>query len=171
MKYSDYKFYVLNFLLLFLTGQVWAESLSLPKATSCTLKVSPDQQAFMLNQCKLAAQSGDSEAQYLLGLYYSDGQLTQPDYPQAISWLKEASSQASVEAQIRLADMYKSGIGVPVDNLQAYVIYKIASINGSDLAMDQADIVAERLTPQELQEANYILGKVFKGYLKEINPQ
>lgn len=169
MKYRDCKFYFLNFLFLFLSSHVLAEVISLPKATSCSLKVSPDQQAFMISQCKLAAQSGDKDAQYLLGIYYSDGKLIPPDFSEAIYWLKAASSQASVDAQVRLADMYSMGTGVAVDNLQAYVIYKIASINGSDFAMDQADVVSERLTPQELQQANYILGKAFKGYLKEIN--
>lgn len=169
MKYSDCKFYFLNFLFLLLSSYAWSDSLSLPKASSCSLRFSPDQQAFVIKQCQKAAQAGDSNAQYLLGLYYSEGTLTPPDYNQAIYWLKEASSQASVEAQVRLGDMYKSGIGVPVDSLQAYVIYKIASINGSDVAMDQADAVAENLSQQELQQANYILGMAFKEYLSKIN--
>lgn len=169
MKFKRNKFYFINVLFFFISGHVLADGLSLPKETSCSLNVSPDQQELMLKQCKIAANSGDSDAQYLLGVYYSDGKLRQPDFPKAIYWFKEASSRASVDAQVRLADMYKLGLGVPADRLQAYVIYKIASINGSDYAMDQADLVAESLTPQELQQANYILGKAFKGYLKEVN--
>ena len=63
--------------------------------------------------------------------------------------------------------MYFKGQGTPINNLQAYIIFKIAGINGSDEAMDVADQVASHMTQQELQKANIILGKTFRTYLQQ----
>jgi len=158
-------------LLLLLSNYLLADSLKLPPATSCALNVAQQQREQLLQQCLNAANAGDKEAQYQLGLYYSEGKLTAANYPLAISWLKKASSQAHLNAQVKLGYLYFKGQGTPVDNLQAYIIFKIAAINGSDEAMDVADEVATQMTPQELQQANTILGKTFRNYLQTIRKQ
>lgn len=162
------KFYSLSCLLLLFSNQLLAERLDLPPITSCTFNVPQEQQAFMLDRCLVAAKGGDKDAQYQLGLYYAEGKLVAADYAEALYWLKQASSQAHVPAQVKLANMYFKGQGISVDNLQAYVIFKIAGINGSNRAMDKAELVSERMTPQELQQANCILGKTFQHYLKNM---
>lgn len=155
--------------LLFISMSVIADNgLSLPTATSCSLDAPVDQQAVLLNRCMISAEAGDAEAQYQLGLYYSEGKYIEPNYQRAIHWFKQASMLAHVEAQVRLGYIYFEGLGVPVNFLQSYIIFKIAGINGSDEAMDQADIVAEKMTIQELQQANFILGKTFRFYLKAL---
>lgn len=154
-------------LLLFISQSLFADNFKLPQATTCALDVPQQQRAPLLNQCLTAANSGDKEAQYQLGLYYSDGLLTPPNYPLAISWFKKASLQAHLGAQVKLGYMYFKGQGTPINNLQAYIIFKIAGINGSDEAMDVADQVASHMTAQELQKANIILGKTFKAYLQQ----
>ena len=160
---------MVSLILLMVSPFVLADELDVPSVTSCALNVSQDQREQAFKQCKVAAQAGDKEAQYQLGLYYYEGQLIEPNYFESIYWLKQASSQAHTEAQLQLARMYVLGKGVPVNRIQAYVIFKIASINGSDAAMDEADNLTSQMSLQELDEANYILGKIFKSYLKSIN--
>lgn len=155
-------------LLMFLPCAFATES-DFPVVTNCVLNVSPDLQEQAIKRCKVAAQAGDKEAQYQLGLYYSEENQVSPNYLESIYWLKQASSQAHTDAQLQLARMYVSGKGVPVNKIQAYVIFKIASINGSDLAMDEADNLTSQMSLQELDEANYILGKILKSYLKSIH--
>lgn len=168
MNSSCCKFYSLSCLLLLFSNQLLAEALNLPPITSCTFNVPEEQQAFMLERCLMAAKAGDKDAQYKLGLYYAEGKLAPVNYSQALYWLQQASAQAHIPAQVKLGYMYFNGQGTPVNNLQAYVIFKIAGINGSDQAMDEADVVSEKMTPQELQQANFILGKTFRHYLKSI---
>lgn len=158
-------------LLLLIANYLLADDLQLPPATSCALNVPQQQRDQLLTRCLSAANAGDKEAQYQLGLYYSEGKLTPVDYPKAISWFKKASMQADLEAQVKLGYLYFKGQGTPVNNLQAYIIFKIAGINGSDEAMDVADEVANQLTPQELQQANIILGKTFRAYLQKTRQQ
>lgn len=169
MNSSYCKFYSISCLLLLFVNQLLAEGLNLPTITSCTFNVPKEQQAFMLDRCLMAAKAGDEDAQYQLGLYYGEGKLVTANYPEALYWFKQASAHAHVDAQVRLGYMYLQGQGVPVNNLQAYIIFKIAGINGSDEAMDEADVAADLMSPQELQQANYILGKTFRLYLKNIN--
>lgn len=153
------------------SGGLFAQSLPihLPTATSCTLNVPVGQRNVFLRQCMELAQANHKEAQYQLGLYFSQNQLTPPNYTQAIYWFKSASSQAHADAQLQLGYMYLTGKGVSASNLQAYIIFKIASVNGSDEAMDAADLVANRMTPDELQQATVILGKAFRNYIVELS--
>lgn len=146
-----------------------ANDFGFPPITSCALNVSQELRSHAVTQCKVAADAGDKEAQYQLGIYYYDGRLIETNYFESVYWLKKASSQAHVDAQLQLARMYVFGKGVPVNKIQAYVIFKIASINGSDLAMDEADSLASQMSLQELDEANYMLSRIFKNYLKLIN--
>lgn len=142
-----------------------APLLQLPSAVSCNLNVPLSQRDVFLKRCIELAQANNQEAQYQLGLYFSQGILTPPNYAEAIYWFKQASLQAHVHAQLQLGYMYFKGEGVSVDNLQAYIIFKIASINGSDEAMDAADLAANHMTPKELQQATAILGKAFRQYM------
>lgn len=169
MKYFYNKYYLISLILWIGSFCALANNLDPLPVTSCALNVPQEQREQALNQCKVAAQADDKEAQYQLGIYYGDDKLIEANYIESIYWLKRASSQAHVGAQLQLARMYVLGKGVPVNKIQAYVIFKIASINGSDEAMDEADSLASQMSLQELDEANYILGKFFKNYLKSVN--
>lgn len=158
-------------LLLLISNYLLADNLQLPPSTSCALNVPQQQIDQLLARCLNAANAGDKAAQYQLGLYYSEGKYAPVDYPRAIKWFKKASMQAYLDAQVKLGYLYFKGQGTPVNNLQAYIIFKIAGINGSDEAMDVADEVASRLTPQELQQANIILGKTFRAFLQKTSKQ
>ena len=66
-----------------------------------------------------AAELGDSEAQYKLGLMYLDGQGVKKDETEAVRWLRKAAEQGQPDAQLRLGWMYKKGQGVVKDETEA----------------------------------------------------
>jgi TPR repeat protein len=80
---------------------------------------------------KLAAERGDAEAQYMLGVrYYMTGMggMNVKDQAEAIKWLRMASNQGHSNAQFMLAHCYESGQCVPMDKIEAYAYWKIGSL-------------------------------------------
>jgi hypothetical protein len=67
-----------------------------------------------------SADQGLAEALEQLGRYYHVGKFMQPDMRQAIIFLKEAASLNNLNAQIRLAQIYNSGSGSPLDFPELY---------------------------------------------------
>jgi TPR repeat protein len=64
--------------------------------------------------------------------------------------------------------MFFRGEGVPANNVQAYIVLKMAAVNGSDEAMDSADLIAAQMPREELEIASQILGQIFRSYLLEL---
>lgn len=64
--------------------------------------------------------------------------------------------------------MFFRGEGVPANNVQAYIVLKMASVNGSDEAMDSADLVSAQMRRDELEIASQVLGQIFRSYLLEL---
>ncbi|MEW6560686.1 MAG: tetratricopeptide repeat protein, partial [Pseudomonadota bacterium] len=60
-----------------------------------------------------AADQGDADAQYNLGVMYANGQGVPQDYAQAASWFRKAADQGYAAAQNNLGIMYANGQGVP----------------------------------------------------------
>ena len=80
---------------------------------------------------KLAAERGDAEAQYMLGVrYYMTGMggMNVKDQAEAIKWLLMASNQGNSNAQFMLAHCYEFGQCVPMDKIEAYAYWKIGSL-------------------------------------------
>ena len=65
------------------------------------------------------AESGDAQAQYNLGLSFSDGGRNAPDYKQAAAWYLKAANQDHAKAQYILGVMFANGRGVPRDDGKA----------------------------------------------------
>lgn len=62
-----------------------------------------------------AADQGLSEALEQIGRYYHVGKFVQVDMDRAIRYLKEAATLKNLKAQIRLAQIYNTGLGSPLD--------------------------------------------------------
>ncbi|ATG78865.1 tetratricopeptide repeat protein [Pseudoalteromonas sp. 1_2015MBL_MicDiv] len=67
-----------------------------------------------------AAQQGLAAALEQLGRYYDTGRLVQQDKTMAITYLREASSQGNLKAQLRLVKLFNDGFGSPRDFEDAY---------------------------------------------------
>ena len=74
-----------------------------------------------LHYMRQAADQGLPESLEQLGRYYHQGKFMQVDTRQAIIFLKQAATLNSLKAQIRLAEIYNSGDGSPLDFPELYV--------------------------------------------------
>ena len=77
-----------------------------------------------------AAESGDADCQYGMGLLYSEGIVVPMDDIQALTWFGLAAEQEHGEAQYKLGVMHANGWGVPMDEGEAMKWYGLASENG-----------------------------------------
>jgi hypothetical protein len=52
--------------------------------------------------------------------------------------------------------------------VQAYILLKMAAVNGAEDALDMADEVTEQMPRDELEHATQVLGQIFRKYLLEL---
>ena len=77
-----------------------------------------------------AAESGDADSQYGMGLLYSEGIVVPMDDIQALKWFGLAADQGHGEAQYKLGVMHANGWGVPMSEVEAMQWYQLAAENG-----------------------------------------
>jgi TPR repeat protein len=77
-----------------------------------------------------AAEQGDANAQYNLGIMYVDGLGVKKDYLQAATWYRKAAKQGHASARYNLGVMYENGQGVKKDYVQAIAWYRKAAEQG-----------------------------------------
>ncbi|MFQ6022432.1 MAG: tetratricopeptide repeat protein [Acidiferrobacterales bacterium] len=80
---------------------------------------------------RMLSQQGEREAQFLLGIVYSNGLGVQADMTEAVHWYRLAASQGHIEAQYNLGVAYSQGTGVVADALAAAGWYRKAALQGS----------------------------------------
>ena len=85
-----------------------------------------------------AAEQGDAEAQFYLGLMHYNGDGLPQDHKHAVHWWEKSAKQENAEAQSNLGLMYHNGLGVPQDYKQAATWWKKAAQQG--LAHAQHDL-------------------------------
>lgn len=81
-----------------------------------------------------AANDGDANAQFLLGLKYERGVDLPADSAKAVRWYGKAAKQGHAEAQFMLASLYARGDGVPTDMPQSVDLYRKAAVQGLSAA-------------------------------------
>ena len=81
-----------------------------------------------------AADAGICEAQYSLGVCYSNGEGTRRNLRRAFSLYQQAAKGGDPDAQFNLAFFYERGRGVRKNLPLAIKWYRIAIRNGSDMA-------------------------------------
>ena len=147
----------------------WAGGNSLlvpaPAAPRCVLDTDAWQEA--VQRCRQMAAKGDTQAAFELGVFYQDAPQA-PDLSQALHWLEQASVRGHAQAQHRLGLMFFRGEGVTANRVQAYIVLKMASVNGDVEALDSADEVASQMSQGEQAEASQVLGQIFRNYLMEL---
>ncbi len=103
------------------------------------------------------AESGDAEAQHLVGEIHEKGLGTAPDYAEAARWYERAAEQGNTRAMMNLAYLHEQGLGVEADLVAALNWYRRASGLDSDELMFAA-VAQERLAEQE-QAMNQMLAQ------------
>ena len=106
-----------------------------------------------------AAEQGDAEAQFNLGIIYENG-LNDSKYavegsrPEAIRWMLAAAEQGLARAQIKLAEMYDAEPETPGSAATAcrWYLLATAALSGAQLQKARSDYLRTslRLTSSEL---------------------
>ena len=99
------------------------------------------------------AEQGVAQAQFNLGLMYSLGNGVLQDYKTAAKWFTLAAEQGNATAQLNLGLMYGLGNGVLQDSVYAHMWANIASANGDENGGKLRDLIAEKMTPSQLEKA------------------
>jgi len=94
-----------------------------------------------------AADQGDAQAQYNLGVMYDKGEGVAQNKTEAAHWYRKAADQGDAQAQYNLGVMYDKGEGVAQNKAEAVNWYRKAA--------DQGDA-----------QAQYNLGKDSRGRTK-----
>ena len=113
----------------------------------------PQDDAEAVRWYRRAAEQGVAKAQYNLGVMFDDGEGVPQDDAEAVRWYRRAAEQGVATAQYNLGVMFDDGEGVPQDYAQAHKWYNLAASRGDDVARSNRDIVAKRMTTEQIAEA------------------
>ena len=80
--------------------------------------------------CRKAAEQGDADAQYNLGVMYERGLGVSQDYAEAVKWYRKAAEQGWAEAEYNLGVMNQEGLGVTQYYAEAMKWYRKAAEQG-----------------------------------------
>ena len=105
---------------------------------------------------RLAAQLGYAEAQLGLGGMYLKGQAVPQDDAEALRWFQSAAEQGHDPSQAMLGAIYEHS---ERDYVQAHVWYSLAAARGNEPATKDRDLLAEKMTPDQIAESQQLAGE------------
>jgi len=114
-----------------------------------------------------AADQGDAEAQYQLGMFY-DQEIIPEDVRNpflAAPWFRKSAEQGHVGAQYRLARLYRSGEGIPEDRVQAYAWLNVVAARGPGRVQEQKEELAEIMTPEQIAKAQELSAVLWEKFV------
>ena len=88
-------------------------------------------QSVALIELTRSAESGDSDAQFKLGLAYANGDGVEKDSSKAFAWYMKAAEKGVTNAEYWIGYMLRSGIGVPENKTEAVKWLKKAADKGN----------------------------------------
>jgi hypothetical protein len=91
----------------------------------------------------------------------STGQGIPQNYAEAEKWYRHAAEQGFAPAQCNLGMMYLNGQGVPQDLVLAHVWFNLAVTGGYADAQKWRDVVAAKMTPAQLAEAQRLATEMY----------
>jgi TPR repeat protein len=91
----------------------------------------PKDDAEAVKWYRKAAEQGDSEGQFYLGLMYRRGWGVEKDYAEACKWYRKAGEQGNPDGQNGLGVLYENGWGVEKDYAEARKWYRRAAEQGN----------------------------------------
>ena len=100
-----------------------------------------------------AADGGNAEAQYALGLFDYLGAAKERDSVQAIKWFELAAKGGNRNAQYNLGKIYSAGDGVPADMFEAYKWFYLATSSAHDEARYYLASLAAKMSQEAIASA------------------
>lgn len=122
-----------------------------------------------LQKYRKAALQGDANARFNLGLMYHNGEGITKDDAEAIRWFRLSAAQGNTEAQYFLGVSYYYGWGVAQDYLRAHLWFNLAAVKGDINIAKVRDMVAEKLTPQHVAQAQKMARECLERNLRDCN--
>lgn len=111
------------------------------------------------------AQSGNAEAEELIGVMYALGLGVARDDERAFDWYLRASLKGHPGAQSGLGWYYEVGRGIPApDMVRAYLWYALSAIGGDPDALMSLELITPRLTAEERARAEVLVDD-YKGWM------
>jgi TPR repeat protein len=95
---------------------------------------SPNEKMAAKKQLRQAADQGDANAQYHLGLSYANGQGLPRNEIEAVKWFRKAAEKNHPEALLAMGLCYQDGYGVDQDVPEAIRHYEFAISQGNEFA-------------------------------------
>ena len=105
------------------------------------------------NRYRKAAEQGLADAQMQLGGMYEFGLGVPQDNIEALKWYRKVADQGHPRAQYVVGNAYESGVGVARDPVLAYMWFHLAAAQGDPDAAKARDMVAAKMTPDQITEA------------------
>ncbi len=125
----------------------------------------PQDYSEALKWYKMAAEQGDAKALFSVARMYNAGIGVPRDYIEALNWYRRAAELGHGDSQAQLGVMYFVGMKVSRDYIKALKWLKIAASLGVDLAPRYSDIVAKRMTPEQIAEAQGLADEWLDNHL------
>ncbi len=88
-----------------------------------------------------AAEQGDAEAQWRLGVCYSEGCLVDKDDAKSVEWFSKAAQQGQKNAQYCLGTRYRDGIGIEKSDKDALLWLRKAAEKFEDAERDLEELM------------------------------
>ncbi len=115
-----------------------------------------------LKALQAAANNGDPDSQFKMGLVYAMGNGVATDYAVAAQWYMLAAAKGHVLAQNNLAVLYVEGKGVPENLIEAYKWIHLSAENGNPSAARNREKLAVHMKATELAEATRRANAILK---------
>jgi len=93
---------------------------------------------------KPAADRGDAEAQYYIGVLYNDGQGVAKNQTEGTNWFRKSAVQGYAWGQCALGVSYRLGQGIQKDDVQAANWFRKAADQGLDIAQFDLGVMYEK---------------------------
>ena len=121
-----------------------------------------------VTELSVAAQNGDREAQYLLGLMYFDGNGVNQDFGAAEKWWLESAQRGRKEAQYSIGVFYSGHGEAPVslaNKKLSYAWLRAASLQGVEGAEGVRKLVAADMDEKEQGDAERLAATYYEQYV------
>ena len=99
--------------------QATAQLVDTARPVAAESAADPDAAAARVKALRAAAEKGDADSQFRLGVMYLDGDGIAADNAEAVKWLRKAAKAGHVEGMWRRGGLYLSGSGVDRDEREA----------------------------------------------------
>jgi hypothetical protein len=115
-------------------------------------KIVDEKQQINFKDYLKAAEEGSSEAQFMVGEKYFNGDEVPRDYIEAIKWYTLAANAGECDAQYRLGRIYYRGIGVPKQITEAYAWVNLAAAQAHPDAITGRNKLEASMTVYEVKQ-------------------